>query len=144
MSRYFWSNLTPLLPVTLCYTSRDPPKVRHTSRTPRFLVQKTRTKDPVQILSQLFVGAYVRGFCQGVFCLEGFVLGGFCPFPLLSEYICYNRKLKIILNFMFHMYDKFFISVTSHALDPLPLSQTVTLSRTPSPLERDVLYGRPL
>jgi len=28
-------------------------------------------------------------------------------------------------------------------LDPLPLSQTVTISRTPSPLERDVLYGRP-
>jgi len=44
---------------------------------------------------------------------------------------------------MFHMYDKKIISVTSHALDPLPLSQTVTPSRTPSPLERDVLYGRP-
>src|SRR6218665_2782164 len=29
-------------------------------------------------------------------------------------------------------------------LTPLPLSQTVTPSRTPSPLERDVLYGRPL
>src|SRR6218665_2493791 len=29
-------------------------------------------------------------------------------------------------------------------LDPLPLSQTVTPSRTPSPLERDALYGRPL
>src|SRR6218665_1592912 len=28
-------------------------------------------------------------------------------------------------------------------LTPSPLSQTVTLSRTP-PLERDVLYGRPL
>jgi len=28
-------------------------------------------------------------------------------------------------------------------LTPLPLSQTVT-PRTPSPLERDVLYGRPL
>ena len=27
---------------------------------------------------------------------------------------------------------KICISVTSHALDPLPLSQTVTLSRTPS------------
>ena len=27
---------------------------------------------------------------------------------------------------------------------PIPLSQTVTPSRTPSPLERDVLYGRPL
>ena len=37
-----------------------------------------------------------RGFCQGVFCLEGFVRGGFCPFPLLSEYICYNRKLNIL------------------------------------------------
>ena len=23
-----------------------------------------------------------------VFCLEGFVRGGFCQFPLLSEYIC--------------------------------------------------------
>src|SRR6218665_3389683 len=34
---------------------------------------------------------------------------------------------------MFHMYDKKFISVTSHALDPLSLSQTVTLSQTPSP-----------
>jgi len=46
---------------------------------------------------------------------------------------------------MFHMYDtKICISVTSHALDPLPLSQTVTPSRTTSPLERDVLYGRPL
>jgi len=29
-------------------------------------------------------------------------------------------------------------------LDPFPLSQTVTPSRTPSTLERDVLYGRPL
>ena len=28
-------------------------------------------------------------------------------------------------------------------LTPSPLSQTVTLSRTPSPFERDVLYGRP-
>ena len=36
-------------------------------------------------------------------------------------------------------------SVTSHDLDPpLPPSQTVTLSQTPSPLERDILYGRPL
>src|SRR6218665_324514 len=38
---------------------------------------------------------------------------------------------------------KICISVTSHALDHLPLSQTVTPSRIPSPLERDVLYGRP-
>src|SRR6218665_3928078 len=42
-----------------------------------------------------------RGFCLG-----GFVGVGFCPFPLLSQYIIYNRKLNITLNFMFHMYDK--------------------------------------
>src|SRR6218665_3798959 len=36
---------------------------------------------------------------------------------------------------------KEFISVTSHA-SPTPLSQTATHSRTPSPIERDVLYGR--
>ena len=37
-------------------------------------------------------------------------------------------------------------SVMSHDLYPPPLSQTVTLSQTPSPppLERDILYGRPL
>src|SRR6218665_3051361 len=75
-----------------------PPKVRHTSRTPRFLVdvvQKPAQKPPVQILSQWFARVFVRGFCQGVFCLEGFVWGGFYPFPLLSEYTCYNRKLNI-------------------------------------------------
>jgi len=33
-------------------------------------------------------------------------LFGFCPFPLLSEYIYYNRKVNITLNFMFHIYDK--------------------------------------
>src|SRR6218665_4122286 len=38
--------------------------------------------------------------------------------PLLSEYIHYNRKLNIILNFRFHMYDIFLKSVTSHALGP--------------------------
>src|SRR6218665_3093850 len=115
-----------------------PPKLRHTSRTPRLLVglvQKHGQKPSVQILSQLFAG---------VFCLEGFVRDGFCPFPLQSEYICYKRKLNITLNFMFHMYDKkIYKRVTSHALDPLPLSQTATPSRTPSPLERYVLYGRP-
>jgi len=26
--------------------------------------------------------------------------------PVLLEYICYNRKLNITLNIMFHMYDK--------------------------------------
>jgi len=42
------------------------------------------------------------------------------------------------------MYEKKLKSVTSHALEPHPLSQTVTSSRTLCPFERDVLYGRSL
>src|SRR6218665_2049843 len=67
------------------------------------LVQKSGQKPPVQILSQLFAGFLSgRAVCQMVFGLEGFVRGGFCPFLLLSQYICYNRKLNITLNFMFN------------------------------------------
>ncbi len=39
---------------------------------------------------------------------------------------------------------KKFISVTSHALDPLPLSQTVTPSRTPSPSSVTYFMDGPL
>src|SRR6218665_366412 len=64
-------------PVTLCHTSRDhSPKVRHTSRTPPFLVglvQKSWTKVPctnyisiVRKGSQI-VRKGVRGFCPGWF-----------------------------------------------------------------------------
>src|SRR6218665_3512746 len=62
--------------------------VRHTSRTPRFLVylvQKTGQKPPVQILSQLFVGVFVQGVCQGVFCLEGFVWVVFVHSPFCQN-----------------------------------------------------------
>src|SRR6218665_790563 len=66
-----------LHPFPLSQTSGHLPKVRHTSRTPRYLVvQKARTKPPIQNLSQWFAG-----YLFGVFCLEGFVWGGFCPFP---------------------------------------------------------------
>ena len=64
--------------------------------------------------------------------------GRFCPgwllsVPVLSEYICYNRKLNITLNFMFRMYDKKIISVTSHALcPPPPVTNCHTIS-DPSP-----------
>src|SRR6218665_212840 len=83
------------------------------------------------------------GFCPG-FCLRVFVWKVFCPFPLLSEYmyIRYNRKLNITLIFRFHIYvyDKDF---SKHVLLTLPMSQTVIPSPT-HPLERDVLYERPL
>ena len=39
---------------------------------------------------------------------------------------------------------KTFISVTSHALDPLSVTNCHTFSGPLPPLERDVLYGRPL
>jgi len=100
-------------PVTFWHTSQNSLRkyVSHLAP-PRFLVglvQKPRTKPPVQILTQLFTGFFVLRFCQEVFCLEDFVRGGFCLFPLLSEYICHNRKLSITLNFVFHMYDKNFL-----------------------------------
>src|SRR6218665_2233354 len=112
------------------------PKVRHISRTPaNFLVsivQKSRTKEPCTNSLSIVRGVFVREVLSGVFCLEGFVWGCFCPFSLLLEHICYNRKLNITLNFMCHMYDKLFykLDVTSYLL--LPLSQTITASRSPS------------
>src|SRR6218665_3728281 len=87
----FWPILTPSH-VTLCHTPRDPPKLRHTSRIPPSFTRpstKTRAKAPVQIFSQLFAGAFVRGILLGGLCLEGFFRADFCPYFLLSEYICY-------------------------------------------------------
>src|SRR6218665_1692227 len=84
--------------------------------------------------------------CSRRFLSGGFVRVGFRPFPLLSHYICYNRKLNITFNFMFHKLCmiKIYISVTSHAIDPLPsVTNCHTFSDPLSPLERDVLYGRP-
>ena len=77
----------PPPPFTLCHTSRDPPKsTSHISESARFLiglVQKPGQKPPVQILSQLFAGVFIRGILSGVFCLEGlsgvvFVRSPFC------------------------------------------------------------------
>ena len=90
-------------------------------------------------------GGFLPGGLSGVFCLEGFVRGGFCPSIFLSECIHYNRKLNITFNFRFHMYEMFFESVTSHALGP-PFLSPVTNCHTfsdPRPLERDILYGWP-
>src|SRR6218665_1111832 len=139
MSCYFWPILPPPLPLSHFVTHPwTLPKVHHTSRTPRFLVglvQKTRTKAPctnsLSIVRGRFLPVgFVRGLLSGRFCL-----GGFCPLSLLPEYICYNRKVNITLNFMFQMYDKKCISVTSHASDPLtPVTNCLTFP-DPLPLE---------
>src|SRR6218665_3047493 len=102
----FW----PLLPPPLSHFVTHPETPKSTSHISNHLpvlvglvgLQETRTKTPCISLN------CSRGFLTGSFCLEGFVPGGFCPFLLQSEYICYNRKLNITLNFMFHMYDKYF------------------------------------
>src|SRR6218665_2427137 len=76
---------------------------------------------------------FLFGGLSGVFCLEGFVRGGFCPSSLLSEYIHYNKKLNITFNFRFHMYEICCKSVTSHALGPSsPVTNCHTFS-DPSP-----------
>src|SRR6218665_4029719 len=101
----FLANCNPLPCHTLSHIP-GPPKLRHISRIPsRYLVGLVQTPDkcPLYKISQLFAGFLSGGFCQGVLCLEGFIRGDFCPFPLLSEYICYNRKLNVTLDFMFHM-----------------------------------------
>src|SRR6218665_3745965 len=66
----FLANCDPPPPVTLWHTSRDPPKVRHTSRTPRFLVglvQKTRRKAPCTNSLLIVHGVFVQGLCPGWF-----------------------------------------------------------------------------
>src|SRR6218665_757842 len=146
----FLANFYPLSTChTLSHISGPPKYVTYLGPPPRCFskpIKKILTKAPVQILSQLFAGFLSGRVCQRVFGLEGFVRGGFCPILLLSQYmyICYNRKLNITLNFMFNMYDKKCISVTSHALDPLPPVTNCHTYSDPLPLERDVLYGRPL
>ena len=93
----FLANFDPL-PLSHFVTHPvTPPKVRHTSRTPPIYSKKIPDKSP---LHKFYLN------CSRRFLSGGFVWVGFCPFPILSQYIGYNRKLNITLNFMFHMYDK--------------------------------------
>src|SRR6218665_929470 len=82
----------PPPPVTLRHTSRDPPKVRQTTRTrPRFLeglVQKTRTK----ALLYKFCFNCSRGFCPG-----GFVRGSFVWKVLSGVVYVRSRSVRIHL-----------------------------------------------
>ena len=84
-----------------------------------------------------------RGFCSGV-CL-GFLSGRFCSGWILSvppsvRIHPLQQKAKHHFQFRFHMYEINLKRLMSHTLGPPP---PVTSSRTPCPLERDVLCGRP-
>src|SRR6218665_2049663 len=80
-------------------------------------------------MNELFAGVFVRGFCllSGRFCP-----GWFLPVPVLSEYICYVRKLNITLNFMFRMYDKKMYKCDVTCSLPPPVTNCHTFS-DPSP-----------
>ena len=91
--------LTPP-PVTLCHTSRDTPKKYVTHVGPP-IFSKPSTKIPDKSPLYKFYLNCSQRFLSVVFCP-----GWFLSIPLLSQYICYNRKLNITLNFTFHMYDK--------------------------------------
>ena len=108
---------------TLSHIS-GPPKVRHTSRNPQNFQYSTC------IYTYVFTGRFV--LVRGVL-VWGICSGGFWTFPLLPEYIRCSRKLNITFNYRFHMYEKIWKVWRHMLLDPLPLSQTVTFSRTPPP-----------
>src|SRR6218665_329084 len=88
---------------------------------------------------------FLFGVCLGVFCLEGFVRGGFCPSPLLSEYIHYNRKLNITFNFSFHMYEIFLKCDVTCSWSPSPCHKLSHLLGPPAPSSvtyfKDGLFG---
>src|SRR6218665_750513 len=106
----FLVNFYPLSLSHFVTHSGTPKSTSHISDPP--ISRRPSTKNPdkrplVQILSQLFAEVFVRGVLSG-----GLLCGRFCPgwflsVPVLSEYICYIRKLNITSNFMFRMYDNF-------------------------------------
>ena len=134
----FWTNFDPS-PVTHCHTSRDPllKYVTHLG-TPNFLVVGPCLYREVCLSSWGFLsGCFVRGYFVWKF-LFGVV---FVRSPLCQNIIRYNRKLNINFNFRFHMYET---NLWRHMLlDPSPCHKLSHLLGPP-PLERDVLYERPL
>src|SRR6218665_2988117 len=84
---------------TLSHIPGPPDTTSHISHPPLFIMPSTKIPDKSPLYKFYFN-------CSLRFLSGGFVRVGFCPFPLLPQYIRYNRKLNISLNFKFHMYDK--------------------------------------
>src|SRR6218665_114433 len=147
MSRYFWPIFTPPSPLSHFVTHPGTPESTSHISDPRFLEGLVQKPDKNRTPLYKFCLN-----CSRVFLFGGFVRGSFVwkvlsgvVFHVLSEYICYIRKLNNTLNFMFRMYDNFFYKCDVTCSLPPPLCHKLShlLGR---PLERDVhvLYGRPL
>src|SRR6218665_4046229 len=92
----FLANFDPPLPChTLSHIPGPPESTSHISEPPSPIFSrpstKTRTKAPCITSLSIVRG----GFCPG-----GFVWGGLCPFPLLSEYVL---QQKVKHHFKFHI-----------------------------------------
>src|SRR6218665_656287 len=119
MSCYIGPILTPH-PLSHFVTHLGTPKVRHTSRIPKFLVVHAYIHISLQRVFFSSWRSLTKGFCPG-FLSGWFCSGWFLSVPLLSECIHYNRKLNITFNFRFHTYENFFLKcdVTGHACHKL-------------------------
>src|SRR6218665_2452382 len=84
--------LTP--PVTLCHTSRDPPKYVTHLGPPDFCRPSTKSPDKSPLYK--FSLNCSRGFLSGgfVFCLEGFVPGCFLSIPSSVRMHVLQQKVK--------------------------------------------------
>src|SRR6218665_4181967 len=101
----FLANFDPPPPChTLSHIPRPPQKYVTHLGPPRFsvgLVQKPEEKPPVQILSQLFAGAFVRGHLS-----RGLLSGMFCPGWVLSitpSVRIHLLQQKVKNHFKFHV-----------------------------------------
>src|SRR6218665_1885696 len=105
----FLANFNPPPSVLLSHVVTHPwtPKSKSHISDPPPIFSKPTTKNPDKspCTSSLSIvrGGFVRSFLSGSLLSGRFCPGWFLSVPLLSEYICYNRKLNISLNFRFHM-----------------------------------------
>src|SRR6218665_2313733 len=77
----------PPLSHFVTHPGTPPESTSHMSDPPIFRRPSTKNpdKNPCANSVSIVRGGFVRGFCQGIFCLEGFVRGSFCPFPFCQN-----------------------------------------------------------
>src|SRR6218665_315853 len=99
----------------------------------------------------VFTGMFVLvrgGSCPGCFVRGIFVwkvlFGVVLSVPLLSEYMCYNRKLNITFNFRLYMYEKNEKCSVTWSLTPPPSVTNCRIFSDPSPSSVTYFIDSPL